>query len=135
MACARPIQRVSERVGYQDAQSSVILSLAIRSFFEMREIAKLLDKQVPDFAVISTLENSPFWCDLNEQKTPPVNRAIITLARQCCPIVMITHSTWDKKNKCGPFNHPGNHNYADYNALRDPFGDQVKVTLKSKIGL
>ncbi len=102
---------------------------------EMREIAKLLDKHKPDFAVISTLQNIIPGRDMNEQKDmAPVNRAIITLARQCCPIVMITHSTWDKKNKRALGSITQAANYATTMHFEKSSGDQVKVTLNSKIG-
>jgi AAA domain len=101
---------------------------------DIRELAVLLDKVKPDFAVISTLQNIIPGRDLNEQRDmAPVNRAVITLARKFCPIVMVTHSTWDKSNKRALGTITQTANYAT--ALHfEKSGDQVRVTLDSKLG-
>lgn len=60
----------------------------------------LLNKHSPNFAVISTLQNllnGRSW--LKQDEMQPVMAAIIRLSRLCCPLVLITHSPWDKKQR------------------------------------
>jgi len=60
----------------------------------------ILDHYRPDFAVLSTLQNLLEGKSWNEQRDmQPINQAIVRLASECCPLVVITHSPWDKRAK------------------------------------
>jgi hypothetical protein len=64
------------------------------------QVSRHLDKYRPDFAVLSTLQNlleGRNWSRPEEMQ--PVNAAIIRLCRAYCPLVVVTHSPWDKKQK------------------------------------
>ena len=101
---------------------------------DVAQLAMLLEKLKPDFAVISTLQNIIPGRDLNEQKDmAAVNKAVIELARKYCPIVMITHSTWDKTNKRAIGSITQTANYATTLHFEKK-SDHVNVTLDSKIG-
>jgi hypothetical protein len=101
---------------------------------DLSQIAKVFDRVKPDFAVISTLQNIIPGRDLNEQRDmAPVNKVVIALARKYCPIVMITHSTWDKQNRRALGTITQTANYATTLHF-EKSGDQVKVTLDSKLG-
>lgn len=98
----------------------------------------LLDALRPDFAVISTLQNIIPGKDLNDAKAmAPVNKRIIELTRKICPIVMITHSTWDPQNKRAIGTITQTANYATtlhFEKKSGDFGDFVDATLDSKLG-
>jgi len=67
---------------------------------EEKELRGLLEKHGPHFAVISTLQNllnGRSW--LKQEEMQPVNAAILRLSRAYCPIVLITHSPWDKTQR------------------------------------
>jgi hypothetical protein len=64
------------------------------------QLGNLLDKYRPSFAVLSTLQNlleGRDWAKPAEMQ--PVNAGIIRLSRKYCPLAVITHSPWDKKQK------------------------------------
>ncbi len=101
---------------------------------EAQKLAELFGKLKPDFAVISTLQNIIPGRDLNEQSDmAQVNKTVITLARMYCPLVMITHSTWDKQNKRALGTITQTANYATTMHF-EKAGDQVKAILDSKLG-
>jgi len=62
-----------------------------------------------------------------------VNKVIIALAREYCPIVVITHSTWDKNNKRAIGTITQTANYATTLHF-EKSRDQVTVKLDSKLG-
>lgn len=67
---------------------------------EPEKLRGLLEQYRPDFAVISTLQNllnGRSW--VNQEDMQPVMAAILGLARNHCPIVLITHSPWDKRQR------------------------------------
>lgn len=101
---------------------------------EGKELANLLKKHEPDFVVISTLQNIIPGRDMNEQRDmAPINKGIILLARQYCPVVMITHSTWDKNNRRALGTITQTANYATTLHF-EKSGDRVTVRLDSKLG-
>jgi hypothetical protein len=67
---------------------------------ERSKLRRLLEKVQPDFAVLSTLQNllaGKSWQKPEDMQ--PVYAVVLELARSCCPIVLITHSPWDKRQK------------------------------------
>jgi hypothetical protein len=63
------------------------------------ELNALIDLHKPDWVVISTLQGLLGDRDWKEQsEMSAVNATFVRLSRRC-PLVVITHSTWDKKNK------------------------------------
>lgn len=54
----------------------------------------------PDFAVLSTLQNAVGGRNMLEQEDmAPVMATLVKLARDVCPIVIITHSPWNRNNR------------------------------------
>lgn len=67
---------------------------------EKSKLRERLEEVRPDFAVLSTLQNllaGRSW--LKQEDMQPVYAAVLELARSYCPIVLITHAPWDKKQK------------------------------------
>jgi hypothetical protein len=63
-------------------------------------LCALLEKHRPGFMVLSTLQNLLNGRDWKEQSDmQAVNALIIKLSRQYCPIVLITHSPWNPREK------------------------------------
>jgi hypothetical protein len=63
------------------------------------QLNALIDFYKPDWVVISTLQGLLVDRDWKEQKDMSrVNAIFVRLARKC-PIVVVTHSTWNKENK------------------------------------
>ncbi len=66
---------------------------------EEKNIRKLIENHQLDFIVLSTLQNLLAGRDwLSQQDMQPIMAMIIRLSREC-PIVLLTHSPWDKKQK------------------------------------
>ena len=66
---------------------------------EQRRISDLIQKYAPKFVVLSTLQNLLQGRDWNRQEDmQPIMAATIRLARQC-PLFLVTHSPWDKRQK------------------------------------
>jgi len=66
---------------------------------ELARISDLVQKHSPNFMVLSTLQNLLRGKDWNRQEDmQPIMAAIIQLARQC-PLFLVTHSPWDKRQK------------------------------------
>lgn len=64
-----------------------------------QKLGELMAKHRPNFAVVSTLQSILGDRDWKEQKDmQPVMATIIRLSRDC-PIVLLTHSPWDKKER------------------------------------
>jgi hypothetical protein len=65
-----------------------------------RDLANLLQDHKPNFAVVSTLQSLLSGRSWNEQdEMQAVNSVIVRLASEFCPIVLITHSPWDRRQK------------------------------------
>jgi hypothetical protein len=61
------------------------------------QLAGFLQKHKPRFAVLSTLQGLLEGRHFSDPKDMgPVNSLVVRLSRQLCPIVLITHSPWDK---------------------------------------
>ena len=66
---------------------------------EKRRIFKLIEKHLPKFIVLSTLQNLLRDRDWNRQQDmQPIMAAMIELAR-ACPLFLVTNSPWDKRQK------------------------------------
>ena len=64
------------------------------------ELDKLFASFKPDFAVLSTLQNLLAGRAMSRSEDmQPVHAVILSLTRKYCPIVLITHSPWDKEIK------------------------------------
>ena len=64
-----------------------------------KEIIELLNTCAPDFAVLSTLQSLLGHRDWSRQPDmSDVNALIVRLSR-ICPLIVVTHSPWDKKQK------------------------------------
>jgi hypothetical protein len=62
-------------------------------------IAELVEKHAPKFIVLSTLQNLLQGRDYNRQSDmQPIMAAMIKLA-QLAPLILVTHSPWDKRQK------------------------------------
>lgn len=62
-------------------------------------IEELVKKHAPDFIVLSTLQNLLNGRDYNRQHDmQPIMAAMIKLA-QLAPLILVTHSPWDKRQK------------------------------------
>lgn len=66
---------------------------------EEENLRGLFAKHQPDFVVLSTLQNMLAGRDwLSQKDMQPVNALIVRLSR-ICPLVVLTHSPWDKKQR------------------------------------
>jgi hypothetical protein len=66
---------------------------------EAQTLRDLLRKYEPDFAVLSTLQSFLGGRDWNQQdEMQPVNALILELTR-ICPLVVLTHSPWNTKER------------------------------------
>lgn len=102
------------------------------------QLTQILAHYKPDFAVLSTLQNLLHGRDWNEQKDmQAINALIVRLSNQHCPIVEITHSPWDGRNKraIGSVSQAANFlttmHFEKKMSSADTF---VHVTLDSKLG-
>lgn len=67
---------------------------------QLTEVGQLLNKYKPDFVVLSTLQNILGGRDWKEPSQMfDVNAAVVQLSRRHCPVVLITHSPWDKRQR------------------------------------
>jgi hypothetical protein len=67
---------------------------------QMRELIELLVKHKPDFVVLSTLQNILAGKDWKEPSQMfHVNAAIVQISRHYCPVILITHSPWDSRQR------------------------------------
>lgn len=65
--------------------------MAIRAF---------LQEHKPDFAVLSTLQGLLGGRDwLRQDQMAEINALFVDLAKHVCPIIVITHSPWDRRDK------------------------------------
>jgi predicted ATP-dependent serine protease len=67
---------------------------------EEEKLCESLEKYKPHFAVISTLQNllnGRSWSKPEQMR--PVAAAILRLSRSYFPVVLITHSPWDTKQR------------------------------------
>jgi hypothetical protein len=63
------------------------------------ELNALIDRYQPDWIVLSTLQGLLVNRDWSSQKDmSEINAIIVRLSRRC-PLVLVTHSTWDARNK------------------------------------
>jgi hypothetical protein len=105
---------------------------------EAKTLAQIFQHYKPDFAVLSTLQNllnGRDWKDQSEMDA--VNAIIVQLASKYCPIVEITHSPWDKRQRraAGTITQVANFlttlHFEKKQFKEDTF---VRVTVDSKIG-
>src|SRR5271165_6362941 len=101
-------------------------------------LAQILDHYRPDFAVLSTLQSLLAGRSWKEQQDmQPVNSLIVRLADQYCPIVLITHSPWDTRQKraIGTISQAANFlTSLHFEKTSNGDGTFVHVTLDSKLG-
>jgi hypothetical protein len=63
-------------------------------------LARIFQRYKPDFVVLSTLQNLLSGRDWkNQNEMDDINTLIVRLSSKYCPIVEITHSPWDKRQK------------------------------------
>ena len=93
----------------------------------------LLDKYKPDVAVLSTLQGLLGGRDWKEQADmQDVNALLVNLAHEYCPLSVITHSPWDRKQKrsAGSVTQAANYqNILHY----EKYHHYIKVKLDSKL--
>lgn len=103
-----------------------------------KELAQVLDYYKPDFVVLSTLQSLLAGRSWKEQQDmQPVNSLIVRLADQYCPIVLITHSPWDTRQKraIGTISQAANFLTAlHFEKTTNGDGTFVHITLDSKLG-
>ena len=103
-----------------------------------KELAQVLDYYKPDFVVLSTLQSLLAGRSWKEQQDmQAVNSLIVRLADQYCPIVLITHSPWDTRQKraIGTISQAANFLTAlHFEKTSNGDGTFVHVTLDSKLG-
>lgn len=106
---------------------------------QLAQVSELLRKYEPDFVVLSTLQNILGGRDWKEPSQMfDVNAAVVQLSRRYCPVVLITHSPWDKKQRRAAgsvtlsANFPTALHYQK-NSSREG-NETVSVRLDSKIG-
>jgi hypothetical protein len=64
------------------------------------QITALLEKFRPDFAVLSTLQGLLAGRDwLRQDAMAAVNALFVDLSRHHCPLIVVTHSPWNKKDR------------------------------------
>lgn len=94
---------------------------------------RLLDHYQPDVAVLSTLQGLLGGRDWKEQsEMQDVNALLVNLAHEYCPLSVITHSPWDRKQKrsAGSVTQAANYqNLLHY----EKFPHYIKVKLDSKL--
>jgi hypothetical protein len=95
---------------------------------------RLFDRYKPDAAVLSTLQGLLGGRDWKEQsEMQDVNGMLVNLSHEYCPLSVITHSPWDKKQKrsAGTVTQAANYqNLLHY----EKFTNFIKVKLDSKLG-
>lgn len=63
-------------------------------------LVELLESYKPDFAVLSTLQGLLGGRDwLRQDAMADVNALFVDLSRRFCPLVVVTHSPWNKKER------------------------------------
>jgi hypothetical protein len=101
-------------------------------------LTQILEHYKPDFVVLSTLQALLVGRDWNDQDAmQAVNSLIVRLSSQYCPIVEITHSPWDKREKraAGTITQAANFATAlHFEKRSDKDGTFVRVTVDSKLG-
>lgn len=101
-------------------------------------LAQILAHYKPDFVVLSTLQSLLAGRSWKEQQDmQPVNSLIVRLADQYCPIVLITHSPWDTRQKraIGTISQAANFlTTLHFEKMSNGDGTFVHVTLDSKLG-
>ena len=98
------------------------------------QITELLARYHPDFAVLSTLQGLLGGRDwLRQSEMADVNALIVKLSR-ICPLIVVTHSPWDKKSRRPAGTITQAANYATSIHYAKTSGTQVHVTVDSKAG-
>ena len=106
---------------------------------EEKNILELIDKHQLNFIVLSTLQNLLEGQDWkSQQEMQPIMALIIRLSREC-PVVLVTHSPWDKRAKraAGTVTQTANFLTAiHFVKKRDPMTGETfaRVTVDSKVG-
>jgi hypothetical protein len=104
---------------------------------EEGRILKLIWKHAPKFIVLSTLQNllrERNWT--SQQDMQPIMASVIELSREC-PIILVTHSPWDKRQKRAAGTITQAANFATtlhYEKKWSKDGQFVQVTVDSKAG-
>src|SRR5262249_44740442 len=102
-----------------------------------QKIVELLETHQPDFAVLSTLQGLLGGRDwLRQDAMADVNALFVALSRRCCPLIVVTHSPWDKKQTRAAGTITQAANFATNVHFRKTKGDEnfVHVTIDSKAG-
>lgn len=101
-------------------------------------LIQILEFYRPDFAVLSTLQNVLAGRDwLKQNDMQDVNALFVRVAHRCCPIVQITHSPWDARQKRAAGTVSQAANFATslhFEKARTKDGAFVHVTVDSKVG-
>lgn len=106
---------------------------------EEKNIRNLIKEHQLNFIVLSTLQNLLAGRDwLSQQEMQPIMALIIRLSREC-PVVLVTHSPWDKRAKraAGTVTQTANFLTAiHFEKKRDPKTGETfaRVTVDSKVG-
>jgi hypothetical protein len=101
------------------------------------QIIQLLKHFRPDFAVLSTLQGLLGGRDwLRQNEMSPVNAMFVEISRSCCPLIVVTHSPWNKKDRraAGTITQAANfvtNVHFQKTAGKDSF---VHVSIDSKVG-
>ncbi len=103
------------------------------------QLASFLQQHQPQFAVLSTLQGLIAGLDWKEQRDMgPVNAAVVHLAHEVCPIVLITHSPWNGKDKraAGSVTQEANYTISvHFEKQSNPDGsEKIAVSTDSKLG-
>jgi hypothetical protein len=97
------------------------------------EIFRLLAIHKPDFIVLSTLQSLLGGRDwLRQDQMADVNALVVRVSR-ICPLIVVTHSPWDKKAKraAGTITQTANYMTAAHYQKRD---NLVHIDIDSKAG-
>ncbi len=102
------------------------------------KLEDMIEEYQPDFMVLSTLQSMLFDRDwLNQKSMQPVNALIVELA-QLCPLILVTHSPWNRKDRRAAGTITQTANYVTtmhYQRVANSGKDQyVHVLLDSKVG-
>jgi hypothetical protein len=106
---------------------------------ERGRLEDLIGHYQPKIIVLSTLQNllhDRNW--LSQQDMQPIMAEVIRISRQC-PVILVTHSPWDKKQKrpAGTITQAANFATALHNEKRysKNLGSYVQVSVDSKVGM
>jgi AAA domain-containing protein len=126
-----------------DAKDAGCFTLGMLGPFDLikagEKMQKVLEKYKPDICVLSTLQGllgGRNWKEQNEMA--PINAMMVHISSAYCPVVVITHSPQDKKQKraAGTITQSANYpNILHYDKCNVASGTFARVHLDSKMGM